>query len=235
MSAGDAEERAVEAEGQIDEQAVTRLVERFQAGDMEAFGDLYKLYFDQVYGYLKVALKDRDEAEDIAQQAFTQALEALPRYELRGRPFGAWLLRIVRNLAVDAMRRNGRIEVTDPAELDRRRERAQRPSDDDDEPVISWISDGDLLLFVQQLTPPQRQAVVLRFVLEVPNQEIARILNRTPADVRKLQHRAITYLAERLTAVGRGPEASIKDREGMKAKVKQAQVLRRRRCALLWD
>src|SRR5437588_517470 len=61
------------------------------------------------------------EAEDATQQVFLQAMEALPRYELRAVPFRAWLFRIVRNYSIKHLAKHSRVEVEDPDELDRRR------------------------------------------------------------------------------------------------------------------
>ena len=72
-----------------------RLVARVVAGDVEAFGELVVRYRDTV---LRVAARivGRDEAEDVAQDAFLRAFHRLPRF--RGEaPFRAWLLRIAHN------------------------------------------------------------------------------------------------------------------------------------------
>jgi RNA polymerase sigma-70 factor (ECF subfamily) len=205
-----------------------RLVTRFQAGDREAFAELYTRHFDRVYGYLRVAVKSAHEAEDLAQQVFMRVFEALPRYERRAQPFRAWLFVLVRNAAISALRKNHGIEVEDPVELDRHRD-ASAPADDA-LPVLSWISDRDLMLFVERLPLAQRQVLLLRYMLDLSNVQIAEILERTPMDVGKLHHRAVEFLRARLQAVGRAPRHT--ERAQWRRKTTRVQVLRSRRFAL---
>ena len=208
-----------------------RMVERFQAGDGDAaFTVLYKRYFDRVYAYLRTVLNDDYEAEDVAQQVFMQVFERLPQYERRGRPFRAWLFVMVRNQAINSLRRSQRLVVEDPEAIARRRE--QPDAEDAIERTLGWITDPDLTLFVERLPLPQRQALLCRFLLDLRVQEIAEVLDRTPNDVSKLLHRAVKFLGERLAALGREP----KNEKPVSAshRPKQAVVLRERRFAL-WD
>ena len=206
----------------------TRLVNRIQAGDTGGFSDLYRTYFDRVYAYMRVVLKDRHEAEDATQQIFMKLLEAIPEYEPR-RPFAAWLFTIARNRAVDLLRKSSRTDVTEPGEMDRRRE--AEGHDHTELAALNWISDNDLLVFIERLPIAQRQALLLRFMLGLDAAQIADMLERTPDDVRKLQHRGLRFLETRLAAIGREP------REGRRVRMgrwrKQATVLRRRRYALM--
>jgi RNA polymerase sigma-70 factor (ECF subfamily) len=202
-----------------------RLVTRFQSGETEAFADIYIRYFDRVYRYLKVVLTDAAEAEDATQQVFTRALEALPRYEHLGSPVRAWLFRIARNQGVDHLRRMNRLEPLDPEDLDRVR----------DEPsgelgTLDWITDRELVMFIERLPLPQRQVLMLRFTIGLSNREVATLLDRSPADVRMLQSRALRYLRERLEAVGRG--GSYEGRSRMRRWPREAPVLRARRWSL---
>ncbi|MFL5894128.1 MAG: RNA polymerase sigma factor [Thermoleophilaceae bacterium] len=181
-----------------------RLVMRFQQGDKSAFTDLYMRNFDSVYTYLKVALKDHHEAEDAAQQVFINTLEALPRFELRrGKPFRAWLFRITRNQALSHLRKHRVIEVEDPAELTRRRRGDTEV--EAEKRALDWLSDSDLLILIERLPVAQRQALTLRYMLGLTTDEMATVLGRTTMAVRKLEHRALRFLEQRLVATGRKP------------------------------
>ena len=214
-----------------------RLVERFQAGDMDAFGTLYERWYERLYSYLRVILKRTHDAEDATQQVFTQALEALPRYESRS-PFRAWLFAIARNHAIAQLRKENQVELVDPAELDRLRE--QQGVAELELPELVWITDRDLTIFVELLPMPQRQVLVLRYLLDLPNKEVAEVLGRTPDQVKVLHYRAMTFLRERLAAIGRGPDGEEKpevkrepeDEVSSSQRFKQNEVLRHRRFVL---
>lgn len=205
-----------------------RVVIAFQSGDQDAFACLYQRYFERVYGYLRVVLKDMHEAEDAAQQVFVKVFEALPRYERRTQPFRAWLFTIVRNSAISRLEKNGRTDVTDPAEIGRVRERESN-GDGEELRALDWITDQDLMVFIERLPLAQRQVLAMRYMLGLTAGEIGEVLGRTPGDVRKLQSRAVAFLRERLTAVGRPSRR--RDRAVQRCK-RQAPVLRMRRFSL---
>jgi RNA polymerase sigma-70 factor (ECF subfamily) len=221
-------ERVLAPTEQAEDRDTARLVARIQAGDGEAFGELYMRYFDRVYGYLRVVFNDSHAAEDATQQVFMRVMEALPDYEHRG-PFRGWLFTIARNHALTELRKRNRLEVTDPADLNRRREAGAE--DEADLAALDWITDRDLLLFIERLPLPQRQVLLLRYMLDLPHAQIARILDRSPDDVRMLQSRAQRFLRERLTAVGRRSETG--SRTTMVRRRAHAYLLRRRRFALM--
>lgn len=214
---------------QMEDRDTARLVAQFQRGDREAFGILYSRYFERVFAYLRVLLRNRADAEDATQQVFTQVLEALPRYERREQPFRAWLFVSARNYALQYLRKEGRMEAYDPEELETLREAAEPPEEGIELP--GWISDQDLLVLMERLPLTQRQTLTLRYLFGYSNFEIAEILGRSPESVRMLQSRATAFLRERLTTLGRAPR-----RHEPKAPTtrwpKQARVLRARRYSL---
>jgi RNA polymerase sigma-70 factor (ECF subfamily) len=183
---------------------VAVLVPKAQQGDGDALAQIYSKHFDSVYAYLRVALNDDQEAEDAAQQVFTKVLESLASYEHRGQPFRAWLFRIARNQAIDHLRKHGRVDVEEPATVERR----CQPTPDTDLRALHWTSDNDLMTLVERLPNSQRQVVVLRYVLDFTTSEIGEILERSPEAVRQLQSRALRFLERRLMALGREPYTS---------------------------
>jgi RNA polymerase sigma-70 factor (ECF subfamily) len=220
-------ERIEPSELEVEDADTARLVVGFQAGDRSAFDLLYLRYFNRIYGYLHVVLSDAAAAEDATQQVFVRALEALPRYERRSTPFRGWLFTIVRNHAVTQLARARRVEPIDPHDLHVYEQAGHHESG---LPALDWISDRELMLFVERLPLVQRQVLLLRFLLDLSPSQIGEILDRSPQEVRKLQYRAISFLRARLTAVGRVPHGQ--RRAGWQRRVTQVAVLRERRFAL---
>jgi RNA polymerase sigma-70 factor (ECF subfamily) len=204
-----------------------RLVTRIQAGDRDGFAVLYMRYFDRVYAYLRLLLRDANEAEDVAQQVFLKLLSALGRYDRREQPFRAWLFVVVRNCALNHLRDTGRMTTLDPADLDRRRE-AELPAPDLD--ALEWVSDSELLLLIERLPLAQRQVLMLRYMLDLTPREIAQLTNMSPNHVSVLQYRALTFLRRRLIALGRDPRSG--ERIRVQRVFRKAPVLRRRRYVL---
>jgi RNA polymerase sigma factor (sigma-70 family) len=224
-------ERLEPSTQQLEDIDTARLVARIQSGEREQFADLYMRFFDRVYSYLLVILRSQHEAEDAAQHVFTAVLENLDRYERRAQPFRAWLFRIARNWAIRELEKSNRVELTDPARGADLLEAAVG-SGEEYPAVAEWMSDRDLVMFVERLPLAQRQVLVLRFMLDLSTAEIAGILDRSPDDVRALQSRALRYLRQRLTALGRAPEGRA-PRQASGRRRDQAVVLRSRRFALL--
>ena len=92
----------------LDDAAIERLVGDAQAGDAWAFGCLFDHYHLPVYRYVASRVRRPSDAEDLTQLVFVKALEALPRYEARGIPFGGWLFRLARNAIIDQVRTRSR-------------------------------------------------------------------------------------------------------------------------------
>ena len=132
------------------------------------------------------------------------------------------------------MRALSRWDATDPAELDRVRERLQPLAEEEGLDALNWITDTDLHVFVERLPLIQRQALVLRYLFGMPSKEIAAILDRSPSDVRMMQSRAIHFLNARLAAIGRAPIIDLPERDPEQARtyLRQAPVLRARRFSL---
>jgi RNA polymerase sigma-70 factor, ECF subfamily len=167
-----------------------RLVVRFQLGEESLFDEIYMRHFGPVYGYAHAAMRNSEEAEDVAQEVFTRALQALPEYEIRAVPFRAWLFRIARNVVMDSLRRTRRLVVEDPAVLSSRREAIV----DQGHGGLDWVSRRDIARRVERLPRAQREVIVLRYLLDLPYEEIAGLIDQTPRATRHLHSRAIRLL-----------------------------------------
>jgi RNA polymerase sigma-70 factor (ECF subfamily) len=223
-------ERVAPTSEQAEDVDTARLVMRIQAGDDQGVADLYMRYFDRVYSYALMVLRDRHEAEDVTQQVFVDVIEGLPRYERRKQPFRAWLFVIVRNRMVDELKKRNRLEVVEPQTLERERENADDGAHDLS--ALNWVTDKDLVVFIERMPIHYRQVLVLRYMLDLQTREVARILGRSEPDVRKVQQRALGFLRERLTALGRGSHDQT--RVSYRRRTVRLPVLRARRFALLY-
>jgi RNA polymerase sigma-70 factor (ECF subfamily) len=223
-------ERLEPASAALEDIDTARLVTRIQAGERDQFDALYMRYFARVHSYMRVALKDPAEAEDATQQVFFKIFEALPGYEHGSVPFRGWMFAIARNLAIRLLERGQRVTPVDPVDLERSRE--QFDEEPGALPALDWISDRELMMFIERLPLAQRQVLFLRHMVGLSGAEIARVLDLDPGNVRMLHSRALRFLRVRLTNLGRTPTRSAR-RTPVRRCTQPAHVLRSRRFAML--
>lgn len=138
------------------EESDLQLIGSYLSGSDAAFERLYNRYRQPLYGYLRSMLSAAD-ADDAFQQTWVRACAALPGYRCQGK-FQAWLFRIARNLAVDAIRRRDRRREVEPEESG-----ADLP--EEREPWRAMADDEFRLLLeeaLRELPPEQRAVFVLR-------------------------------------------------------------------------
>lgn len=175
------------------------LVERAQAGDMDAFGDLYRRYQDTIFRYVCFRVGNRQLAEDITSETFVRALKSLPRFVWQGRDFGAWLVTIARNLTVDTFKSGRhRLEITTGEVLNADRADETANGIDPAAAVIENITNQLLLDGLARLNPEQRTCLVLRFLQQLSVAETAAAMGREVGAIKALQYRAVRSLT-RLT------------------------------------
>jgi len=176
----------------VDDEAIERFVEAAKDGDPEAFGALFDHFYAPVYRYVAARVGRPSDAEDLAQLVFVKALEALPRYELRGVPFGGWLFRLARNVVIDHVRTR-REHVTLDIIVQ------QSTTDGAPDELAALRQDMDSVAFaLRRLTPEQREAIQLRFFAGLSAREAAIAMGRQEGTVRGLQFRAIAALRREL-------------------------------------
>jgi RNA polymerase sigma-70 factor (ECF subfamily) len=161
------------------------------------FADLYERHFNRVYAFVLSRVRDRDAAEDLTAETFHKALANLQKYESRGAPFGAWLIRIAANAVVDRSKRANR-EVVDSNSLP-------------DTPVLPDVDRIDeharLFRLVDALPADQQSVIVERFVEQRSIRETADRLGKTEGAVKQLQFRAVETLRRRMQVPVEGGDA----------------------------
>ena len=171
----------------------TRLaVARAKEGDVEALRYLYVTYSQNIYGYVRSIVRDDHEAEDVTQHVFAKLMTTLVKYDDRGVPFFAWLLRLARNVAIDHIRAN---RLT--------------PTENVLDPGMSSGIDVDRSESVRaalaSLPEEQREVVVLRHIVGLTPAEIADRLGRTESSIHGLHHRGRRSLQRELTLLDSTP------------------------------
>jgi RNA polymerase sigma-70 factor (ECF subfamily) len=171
----------------------TRLaVARAKEGDDEALRFLYITYSQNIYGYVRSIVRDDHEAEDVTQHVFAKLMTSLVKYDDRGVPFFAWLIRLARNVAIDHLRANRLTPtetVLDPAS-----------SSDVD------LDHGDTVRAALAALPDeQREVVVLRHIVGLTPAEIADRMGRTESSIHGLHHRGRRTLQRELQLLDSTP------------------------------
>jgi RNA polymerase sigma-70 factor (ECF subfamily) len=176
----------------LDDEALDRLVLEAKGGDPGAFGRLFDEYHEPVYRFIANRVNRPSDAEDLTQLVFVKALEALPRYEVRGVPFGGWLFRLARNTIIDHARTRH-----DHAELDAAANRATDEAGPDEVTLLRQDLDA-VARALADLTDEQREAIELRFFAGLSAREAAEAMGKQEGTVRGLQFRAIASLRRSL-------------------------------------
>jgi RNA polymerase sigma-70 factor, ECF subfamily len=204
--AGAAEVAAVTTDGaelagsfRRDEARMRSLALAARDGSEDAFAALYEAYAANVYRYCLARVHAAHDAEDLLQQTFLRVVEALPNYEDRGLPLGAWLFRIARTVTIDHHRRR----------------RYHQPISELEPgyPAAAWTG-GDAMMeevvdALERLTDDQRQVIQLRFFADLSARDAGLVMGRDEAAIRALQARAIAAIRRALEAGPGGVRASL--------------------------
>jgi RNA polymerase sigma-70 factor (ECF subfamily) len=163
------------------------------------FTELYRAHLRDVYSYAYYRIGNHHDAEDLTEQTFLQAYRHFDRAqrESDGRPLRPWLIRIAHNLAANYYR-----------------DRSRRPQTNLDDAAVLTSPLGtdrlveereevkEVLAGVSKLPEDRREALIMRFALDMDNREIARALGRSEGATKVLIHRAIRQLEHGLEEGG---------------------------------
>src|SRR6266487_1737020 len=134
------------------------LAERASLHDQSAFAELYNAYVDKIYKYVYYKVGNVPDAEDLCEQVFLKAWEAIGRYKWCGFPFSSWLYKLAHNLVVDHYRvRRDSVPLGDllytPSE----------PADPANA-LHATLDAEELHSAISELTGEQQQVIALKFI-----------------------------------------------------------------------
>lgn len=192
------------------------LVQRAKARSAEAWTEIYVRHYRPIYRYARARVFSEPVAEDLAAAVFLEALKGIDSYRYQGRPLLAWLYRIARNVVGShqrqALRWQGndqRLSLDFPRRVIWQLMRRSRPDEDsggatrleaadpDADPAL-LLERLDLREALTKLTTPQREVVILRFVVGLSTEEIAGAMGKGPAAIYSLEARALAALRQQL-------------------------------------
>lgn len=173
------------------------LVQRTMEGDEEAFGVLVKKYRTKVFNLAYSLTRDRDAADDLAQESFIKAYFALPRFKLKS-GFGTWLYRIAMNTVKDYLRKKSKIrEVAFGKEIEhlviQEDEMERKEKKQQEEQNRRLVHEA-----IQSLPEKYQLILSLRDIQGFSYGEIADILNISPGTVDSRLHRARKSLRKKI-------------------------------------
>jgi RNA polymerase sigma-70 factor, ECF subfamily len=173
------------AEGWSDEE----VVDRVRAGETALYEIIMRRYNQRLYRVARAILRDDGEAEDVMQDAYVRAYEHLGQFAGRS-SFSAWLTRIAVHEALLRVRRRGRLDQLDDAEIDGEPGTIMAEATPDPEQITTRAELRQLLEeAILELPEQYRTVLMLRDVEELSTAETAEVLSLTEENVKVRLHR----------------------------------------------
>lgn len=170
-----------------------QLVLQAQAGNSEAFGQLYDAYMERIYRFVYFRVEDQQTAEDITSQVFLKAWSNLDRFSFSRTPYLAWLYTIAHNAVIDHYRTRKVTTALDDVQLAQQDHAEAVENDIDLSSEMKSIKEA-----LAMLTDEQQKVLTLKFIEGMSNHEIARHLGKREGAIRALQMRGLQALAKQL-------------------------------------
>lgn len=170
------------------------LIQKARNGEAWAFGALYDAYLPKIYRFIFVKVSRRSDAEDLTHQVFLNAWENIRSYQFKGFPFSSWLYRIAHNTVIDFYRTN-----KNPISLEFVSEDSLGETSNTYEAVDRALNLAVTKNALLKLKPDEQSVLIMKFVDDLSNKEIAKALGKSDGAVRVMQHRALKQLKQYLS------------------------------------
>jgi RNA polymerase sigma-70 factor (ECF subfamily) len=176
-----------------------------QEGEEAAFRELVRRYQRPVFSLIYRMVRDREMAEDLAQETFIKVLNAIDRYRPEHK-FSSWIFKIANNAAIDHLRRREPDVLSldgapDAVTIERQEATVLQVGDRAESPLEELAArelGSNIEAAIARLRPEYRACIVLRHVEGRAYDEIASILGLPLGTVKTYIHRARAELRELL-------------------------------------
>jgi RNA polymerase sigma-70 factor (ECF subfamily) len=168
-----------------------------------AVSRIYTAYRPALLRFFVSAVGDRHVTEDLTSAVFAQMIEELPGFRGSVEALGGWLFRIARHVLFDYRRKQARFRIDRLDDVLNEAALAAGP-DDPEELAIERLEGSRVMAAIQQLSPDQREVLLLRMAAGLTAPEVAAALHKTTGAVKALQHRGLAHVG-RMLGVTRSP------------------------------
>ena len=156
---------------------------------------VYTAYAPSLFRFFAAAVGNRQEAQDLTGSVFVSAIEGLPGFRGPVEALGGWLFRIARHDLYDFRRKQARSPGLAPLDDHLDEAAIAAGADDPEELAIERLEGSRVMAALQQLSPDQREVLLLRMAAGLTAPEVAAALHKTTGAVKALQHRGLASLA----------------------------------------
>ena len=175
----------------------SELVKQCQAGEMSAFQELASRYYQKVYMVSLGLLRNRDDALEVAQEAFFRAYRKINSFQ-GGSSFYTWIYRIAVNISIDTQRRQKRNPLDFRESMDGVLESQDEVARDPFADVHDRELREKLTKAINELTPEHKAVIVLRTIEGMSYIDIGEILGCSEGTVMSRLHYARKKLQDKL-------------------------------------
>ncbi|MBD0321698.1 MAG: sigma-70 family RNA polymerase sigma factor [Gemmatimonadetes bacterium] len=181
------------------------LVTRAQQGSEKAYRELLGRFQRPVFSIIYRMIRDREQAEDLAQETFVRVFNNIDRYDPRYK-FSSWIFKIATNLTIDHIRRkeldtvsiDGSRNAVTAEQIEATSITIASPDENPEELLEAKELGEEIETAIGKLRPEYRAAILLRHVDGREYQEIAEILSLPLGTVKTYIHRGRNELREQL-------------------------------------
>jgi RNA polymerase sigma-70 factor (ECF subfamily) len=169
----------------LSDQEIKELILKVQAGNKEAFAQIYDLFFERISKYIFFRTKQREEAEDLTSLVFLKVWQNIGKYKIqKSAKFSTWLFQVARFTLIDYYRqRKPQVSLAEMKEI------GELGS------LEKNVELEEIKKYMQKLPEHYQTVIALRYFEDLDYKQIAHIMGRTSLGVRVLLHRAVKKLS----------------------------------------